>query len=41
MKTWRVVAGSGIDALALGEETLGPPGPSQVRVRVRAATLNS
>lgn len=40
MKTWRIVAGRDIDALALGEETLGPPGPSQVRVRVRAVTLN-
>jgi NADPH:quinone reductase-like Zn-dependent oxidoreductase len=40
MKTWRVVAGAGIDGLALAEETLAPPGPTQVRVRVRAATLN-
>lgn len=40
MKTWRVMAGSGIDGLAPREETLAPPGPMQVRVRVRAATLN-
>jgi NADPH:quinone reductase-like Zn-dependent oxidoreductase len=40
MKTWRVVAGSGIDALALAEERLAAPGPGQVRVRLRAATLN-
>jgi NADPH:quinone reductase-like Zn-dependent oxidoreductase len=40
MKTWRVVAGKGIDGLALGEEALDAPGPSQVRVRIRAATLN-
>src|SRR6185369_14558648 len=40
MKTWRAVAGSGIDGLAPGEETLGAPGPTQVRLRVRAATLN-
>jgi NADPH:quinone reductase-like Zn-dependent oxidoreductase len=40
MKTWRVVAGSGIDGLVRGEETLAPPGPTQVRVRVRATTLN-
>jgi NADPH:quinone reductase-like Zn-dependent oxidoreductase len=40
MKTWRVAAGTGIDGLALGEEALGRPGPSQVRVRIHAATLN-
>jgi NADPH:quinone reductase-like Zn-dependent oxidoreductase len=40
MKTWRVVAGSRIEGLALGDETPARPGPSQVRVRVRATTLN-
>jgi NADPH:quinone reductase-like Zn-dependent oxidoreductase len=40
MKTWRVVAGAGIEGLTLAEESLASPGPTQVRVRVRAATLN-
>ncbi len=34
------MAGSGIDGLAQGEETLAAPGPTQVQVRVRATTLN-
>ncbi len=40
MKTWRVAAGGRIEGLALGEETLAAPGPTQVRVRVHAASLN-
>jgi NADPH:quinone reductase-like Zn-dependent oxidoreductase len=40
MKTWWVVAGAGIEGLTLAEEALASPGPTQVRVRVRAATLN-
>jgi NADPH:quinone reductase-like Zn-dependent oxidoreductase len=40
MKTWRVAAGGRIDGLTLGEESPGAPGPSQVRVRVHAASLN-
>jgi NADPH:quinone reductase-like Zn-dependent oxidoreductase len=40
MKTWRVVAGAGIEGLTLAEEALASPGPTQVRVRVRGATLN-
>ncbi|MEO8315917.1 MAG: NAD(P)-dependent alcohol dehydrogenase [Pseudomonadota bacterium] len=40
MKTWRVVAGTGIEGLTLGEEAHFRPGPGQVRVRVRAVTLN-
>jgi len=40
MKTWRVAAGARIDGLTLGEEAAAPPGPGQVRVRVRAASLN-
>jgi NADPH:quinone reductase-like Zn-dependent oxidoreductase len=40
MKTWRVVAGSGIDGLALGEAAPSRPAPTQVRVRVHATTLN-
>ena len=40
MKTWRVAAGGRIEGLTLGEEKSTPPGPGQVRVRVRAAALN-
>ncbi len=40
MKTWRVVAGSRIEGLALGEETPARTGSTQLRVRVHAATLN-
>ena len=40
MKTWRVIAGGGIDGLNLEDERPGPLGPRQVRVRNRATTLN-
>ena len=40
MKTWRVVAGSQIEGLKLSEEAPGKPSPSQVRVRLHAASLN-
>ena len=40
MKTWRVVAGSHIEGLKLVDEAPGQLGPTQVRVRLRAASLN-
>jgi NADPH:quinone reductase-like Zn-dependent oxidoreductase len=40
MRTWRVMAGGGIDGLALAEEPSAKPGPGQVRVRMAAGTLN-
>lgn len=40
MKTWRVAAGSGIDGLKLQSESPVSLGASQVRVRIRAASLN-
>lgn len=40
MKTWRVAAGSGIDGLKLQSESPAPLGATQVRVRIRAASLN-
>jgi NADPH:quinone reductase-like Zn-dependent oxidoreductase len=40
MKTWRVAAGSGIDGLKFETEAPAPLGPTSVRVRLRAATLN-
>ena len=40
MNTWRVAAGSGIDGLKLQSEPSSPLGSTQVRVRIRAASLN-
>jgi NADPH:quinone reductase-like Zn-dependent oxidoreductase len=40
MKTWRVAAGSRIEGLALVDENPVRPGSGQVRVKLRAATLN-
>lgn len=40
MKTWRIVAGSHVDGLKLSDEAPGQLGPTHVRVRLRAASLN-
>ncbi len=40
MKTWRVVAGSQVEGLKLSDEAPGSLSPTQVRVRLRAASLN-
>ncbi len=40
MKTWRVPAGGQIDGLKLVDEAATRPGPGQVRLKVRAASLN-
>ena len=40
MKTWRVVAGSHVEGLKLSDEAPGSLAPTQVRVRLRAASLN-
>jgi NADPH:quinone reductase-like Zn-dependent oxidoreductase len=40
MKTWRIAAGSGIDGLKSGVETPPALGPTAVRVRLKAASLN-
>jgi NADPH:quinone reductase-like Zn-dependent oxidoreductase len=40
MKTWRVVAGSHVEGLKLSDEAPGTLAPTQVRVRLRAASLN-
>lgn len=40
MKTWRVVAGSQVEGLKLSDEAPGSLTPNQVRVRLRAASLN-
>jgi NADPH:quinone reductase-like Zn-dependent oxidoreductase len=40
MKTWRVAAGSGVEGLKIQNEAPAALGPTSVRVRLRAATLN-
>jgi NADPH:quinone reductase-like Zn-dependent oxidoreductase len=40
MKTWRVAPGSGIEGLRPVDEVLGEPGAQQVRVRIRATSIN-
>ncbi len=40
MRTWRVPAGARIDGLRLAEEASAPLAPGQVRLRVKAASLN-
>jgi NADPH:quinone reductase-like Zn-dependent oxidoreductase len=40
MKTWRIAAGGGIEGLKLGDEASPEPGPRQVKVRVRATSIN-
>src|SRR5690349_20317146 len=40
MNTWRIAAGGGIDGLKLQSEAPAPLGPTQVRLRLRAASLN-
>lgn len=40
MKAYRLKPGAGIDGLALSDEPAREPGPGQVLVRVRAASLN-
>jgi NADPH:quinone reductase-like Zn-dependent oxidoreductase len=40
MKTWRVVAGSHVEGMKLSDEAPAALTPTQVRVRLRAASLN-
>lgn len=40
MKTWRIVPGGGIEGLKLAEEASPEPGPGQVKVRLRAMSIN-
>ena len=40
MKTWRIAAGGRIEGLSWVDESLAGPGPTQVRVRVHATTIN-
>ncbi len=40
MKAWEIVSAGGIDALALNEHAAPEPGPGEVRVRMRANSIN-
>jgi len=40
MKAWEIVSAGGIDALQLNERKSAAPGPGEVRVRVRANSVN-
>jgi NADPH:quinone reductase-like Zn-dependent oxidoreductase len=40
MNTWRIAAGGGIDGLKLQAETSSQLGPTQVRLRMRAMSIN-
>jgi NADPH:quinone reductase-like Zn-dependent oxidoreductase len=40
MRAWEIRGSFGLDRLVLAEREVVPPGPGQVRVRVRAASLN-
>ena len=40
MKAWEIVGDGGIDALNLAERPSAEPGPGQVKVRVRANSVN-
>ena len=40
MKAYRIRAGGGIDSLVLSDEARAPIGAGQIRLRVRAVSLN-
>jgi NADPH:quinone reductase-like Zn-dependent oxidoreductase len=40
MKAWQIVSGDGIDALKLAEVPVPQPGHGEVRVRIRASSIN-
>jgi NADPH:quinone reductase-like Zn-dependent oxidoreductase len=40
MRAWQIVSDQGIDALRLADVAVPPPGPFEVQVRIRAASLN-
>lgn len=40
MRAWEIVSDGGVDALALNERPLPEPGHGQVRVRIRASSVN-
>lgn len=40
MRAWEIISDGGVDALALNERPLPEPGHGQVRVRIRASSVN-
>jgi len=40
MRAWEIVSDGGVDALALNERPLPDPGHGQVRIRIRASSVN-
>ena len=40
MKAWQIINDYGIDALSLNDVNLSDPGPREVRVRVKASSIN-
>lgn len=40
MRAWQIVSSNGIDALELAERRSPEPGPGQVKVRIRASSIN-
>lgn len=40
MRAWEIVSDGGVAALALNERTVPEPGPGQVRIRIRASSVN-
>lgn len=40
MKAWQIINDDGIDALSLNDVNLSDPGPREVRVRVKASSIN-
>ena len=40
MRAWQIVSNKGIDALKLGQCAVPEPGPGEVRVKVRASSIN-
>lgn len=40
MRAWEIVSDGGVDALAVNERSLPEPGHGQVRIRVRASSVN-
>jgi NADPH:quinone reductase-like Zn-dependent oxidoreductase len=41
MRAWHITSDAGIDGLALVEREALPPGPGEVRVRIRASSMNN
>ena len=40
MRAWQIVSNKGIDALKLAHVAVPEPGPGEVKIRVRASSIN-